>query len=61
VPSEDACRRVLAAADAEQFENCFIDWIEAVEGLTAGRSSRAMRKPYGVRTIEARTRKPCGS
>jgi predicted transposase YbfD/YdcC len=35
-PSDDTYRRVFAALDAEQFENCFMDWIEAVEGLTAG-------------------------
>jgi predicted transposase YbfD/YdcC len=36
IPSDDTYRRVFAALDAEQFENCFMDWIEAVEGLTAG-------------------------
>lgn len=36
LPSDDTYRRVFAALDAEQFEDCFMDWIEAVEGLTAG-------------------------
>jgi predicted transposase YbfD/YdcC len=36
IPSDDTYRRVFAALDAEQFENCFMDWIEAVEGLTEG-------------------------
>jgi predicted transposase YbfD/YdcC len=36
VPSDDTYRRVFAALDAEQFENCFMDWIEAVEEVTAG-------------------------
>jgi predicted transposase YbfD/YdcC len=36
IPSDDTYRRVFAALDVEQFENCFMDWIEAVEGLTAG-------------------------
>jgi predicted transposase YbfD/YdcC len=35
IPSDDTYRRVFAALDAEQFEDCFMDWIEAVEGLTA--------------------------
>ena len=36
VPSDDTFRRVFAALDAEHFQNCFMDWIEAVEELTAG-------------------------
>jgi predicted transposase YbfD/YdcC len=36
IPSDDTYRRVFAALDAEQFENCFMDWIEAVEELTEG-------------------------
>jgi predicted transposase YbfD/YdcC len=27
---------VFAALDVEEFQNCFMDWIEAVEGLTKG-------------------------
>lgn len=36
VPSDDTYRRVFAALDVEQFQNCFMDWIEAVEELTEG-------------------------
>lgn len=35
-PSDDTYRRVFAALDAEEFQNCFMDWIEAVEELTQG-------------------------
>ena len=36
IPSDDTYRRVFAALDAEQFQSCFMDWIEAVEELTEG-------------------------
>ena len=36
VPSDDTFRRVFAALDAEHFQYCFMDWIEAVEELTSG-------------------------
>ena len=36
IPSDDIYRRVFAALDVEEFQNCFMDWIEAVEGLTKG-------------------------
>ena len=36
VSSDDSFRRLLAALDAEHFQNCFMDWMEAVEELTAG-------------------------
>jgi predicted transposase YbfD/YdcC len=35
-PSDDTYRRVFAALDAEEFQRCFMDWIEAVEELTQG-------------------------
>jgi predicted transposase YbfD/YdcC len=35
-PSDDTYRRVFAALDAEEFQICFMDWIEAVEELTEG-------------------------
>jgi predicted transposase YbfD/YdcC len=35
-PSDDTYRRVFAALDAEEFQICFMDWIEAVEELTQG-------------------------
>lgn len=36
IPSDDTYRRVFAVLDAEQFQICFMDWIEAVEELTEG-------------------------
>lgn len=36
IPSDDTYRRVFAVLDAEQFQSCFMDWIEAVERLTEG-------------------------
>jgi predicted transposase YbfD/YdcC len=36
IPSDDTFRRVFAALDAEQFQSCFMDWIQAVEGITEG-------------------------
>jgi predicted transposase YbfD/YdcC len=35
-PSDDTYRPVFAALDAEEFQICFMDWIEAVEELTQG-------------------------
>jgi len=35
-PSDDTYRRVFAALDAEEFQDCFMDWIGAVEELTQG-------------------------
>jgi hypothetical protein len=35
-PSDDTYRRVFAALDAEEFQICFVDWIEAMEELTQG-------------------------
>ena len=34
IPSDDTFRRVFAALDAKQFQICFVNWIQAVEGLT---------------------------
>jgi predicted transposase YbfD/YdcC len=36
IPSDDTYRRVFAVLDAEQFQSCFMDWIEAIEELTKG-------------------------
>jgi len=35
-PSDDTYRRVFSLLDAEQFQTCFMDWIEGVERLTEG-------------------------
>jgi predicted transposase YbfD/YdcC len=36
VPSADTFRRVFAALDAEHFQACFVNWIQAVEKVTNG-------------------------
>jgi predicted transposase YbfD/YdcC len=50
IPSDDTFRRVFAALDAEQFQTCFMNWIEAVEGLTEGQviavDGKALRRSH---------------
>jgi predicted transposase YbfD/YdcC len=36
IPSHDTFRRVFAAVDSEEFESCFMRWIQSVGGLTGG-------------------------
>ena len=36
IPAHDTYRRVFAVLDTEQFHNCFMEWIRAVDTLTAG-------------------------
>jgi predicted transposase YbfD/YdcC len=36
IPSADTFRRVFAALDAEHFQTCFVNWIQAVEKVTKG-------------------------
>ena len=36
IPSHDTFGRVFAKLDAEQFEQCFIDWVRGVSELTEG-------------------------
>lgn len=36
IPSDDTYRRVFATLDVEEFQICFMDWIESVEKLTEG-------------------------
>ena len=36
IPSHDTFGRVFARLDAEQFENCFIDWVRAVSDVVEG-------------------------
>jgi hypothetical protein len=37
IPLDDTFGRAFAALDAEQFQTCFISWIQAVEGEPKGR------------------------
>ena len=36
IPSHDTYRRVFAVLDIEQFQSCFMEWIQAVDALTKG-------------------------
>jgi predicted transposase YbfD/YdcC len=50
IPSDDTFRRVFAALDAEQFQTCFMSWIQAVEGITEGQviaaDGKALRRSH---------------
>lgn len=50
IPSDDTFRRVFAALDAEQFQSCFMSWIQAVEGITEGQviaaDGKALRRSH---------------
>ena len=36
IPSHDTFGRVFAMLDAEQFQECFVDWVRAVSEVTGG-------------------------
>ncbi len=36
IPSHDTCGRVFARLDAQAFEDCFLQWVQALQELTQG-------------------------
>lgn len=36
VPSDDTINRVFSAIDSNQFENCFIEWVNSISEITKG-------------------------
>ena len=36
IPSDDTINRVFSAIDSNQFENCFIDWVNSISEITKG-------------------------
>ena len=36
IPSDDTFRRVFAVLDAQQFQDCFIDWVQAITQVIEG-------------------------
>lgn len=50
IPSSDTFRRVFAALDAEQFQTCFVNWVQAVDRVTKGQivaiDGKALRRSH---------------
>lgn len=36
IPSKDTINRVFSAIDCEQFESCFVDWVNSIADLSKG-------------------------
>lgn len=36
IPSEDTINRVFSSIDSEQFENCFMQWVNSISAITKG-------------------------
>ena len=36
IPSKDTINRVFSAIDSQQFESCFIDWVNSIADLSKG-------------------------
>ena len=50
IPTRHTFRRVFAALDAEKFQSCFVQWIQAVDGVSEGQivaaDGKALRRSH---------------
>ena len=50
IPSPDTFRRVFSALDAELFQTCFVNWVQAVDRVTKGQivaiDGKALRRSH---------------